>query len=139
MKKQTLGTILGIGTALIGGCGLQKKAYDQTQLYYDPSGKNYKISIRAVDFDGIRKIYLFDEEEKVLFSQSPGNSYIPHPTSSLVCAEADRANSNIFLDDQVKKNEGKIPDGAYTVEVTDIKGNSFRKRFTKEKNRIIRP
>ena len=139
MKNNSLPALLEIGAALFGGCSLQQRAIDETSLYYDPSGTNYNFSIRAADPDGISKVYLLDENRKILFSEDPRDEYFPSPTSVLVFGDTRVTGESIFLDEFVKRNNGKLSDGRYFVEVIDKEGNRFEKEFTKKDDKITCP
>ena len=124
MKKQTLGALLGIGASLISGCNAisdkanLKRAYEQTRLCYDPSETPKRaMGIWAVDYKGINRVTLTDENGRILIDENPADQYMKNPTGALI-------NINKPLDN-----------GRYVVTVYGGKSH-FDKKFTKYNDKI---
>ena len=135
MKKTSrLGALLGIGTSLVAGCSLEKKAFNETQLLYNSQDKS--ASIWAVDYDGVKEVTLSDSDGSILLRDPLDWTYIRNPHMVSVTIEADRPQKGVYVDDKLKKG---LPDGKYTAGVRDIKGNYFEKSFRKEQDKITSP
>ena len=113
MKKNNLGLLLGIGTAIFGGCSMQSNHYKDHRshpIIVWPAG-NGNVMIDAMDRDEIARLELYGADDGWMGTLSPGNGATYHTTMPL-------------------------SDGNYKIRMQDKKGNITDKKFRKLGNDI---
>lgn len=132
MEKGKLTAVFSTGLSLLAGCNLQERAFNETQLRYNP--KEQIASIWAVDYDGIKEVVLSDGNT-VLARDPLSWTYIKNPHAVSVSL-TNGVNRDRYLDESIKSD---LLDGEYIVRIHDIKGNYFEKHFTKKQGKVTHP